>query len=336
MSGIAGLNNTVNNTNRNPALAEAGFDVNNNRTPIPASVLANINFSQVNQEIPERSICINKVSFRDFDYIVDLKGDGTHTNVFDALNEAKRAGGGSIYLKNGEYILPDDLVLESNIYLIGEDKRNTIINLNGDNAIKVLGDTSYRAGTIAVTADATVTGTGTLWASNLAAGDYIVFSGNYYEVLTVTDDTHLELVSTYLGSAASGLTYYAGTFKTNVIMENFTVKGQDVAVASQAIYLQGCLGIVVKNIIMNENDATYTTSLSLTYVFNSVFSDLDIINSGLDGIDIVASDYNQFSNINTNGNNQNGILLYGANHNVFNNINSNDNNYTGISILDYT
>jgi hypothetical protein len=337
MSNIANLNKNILEINKNPILADAGFDTNNNRNAIPSDTGTNFNNNEIEQEIPERSISINKVSFRDFDFIIDLKGDGTHQSLYDALNEAKRVGGGSIYLKNGEYLLSDDIVLESNIYLIGEDKRNTIINLSGDNAIKVLGDNAYRTGTISVAnGDATITGAGTLWLSNLAVGDYIVFSGNYYKVLTVTDDTHIEITSNYLGNPGSGLSYFAGTFATNIIMENFTVKGQDVSAASDAMYLQGCLGITVKNLLFKDNDATYTTSLKLAFVFNSLFSDLEIINSGLDGLDIVASDYNQFSDINCNGNNQNGILLYGASHNMFNNINSNDNNYAGVSILDYT
>lgn len=72
--------------------------------------------------------------------------------------------------------------------------------------------TWYRTGTAAVTnGSAAVVGTTTAWASQVKAGDGITFDGGatWYEVLSVTDNTHLTLATTYAGSTASGVSYAA-------------------------------------------------------------------------------------------------------------------------------
>jgi len=58
----------------------------------------------------------------------------------------------------------------------------------------------YITGTVSTTAASTaVVGTGTLWLAALHAGSLIAFDGGtvFYEVATVTDDTHLTLTANY-------------------------------------------------------------------------------------------------------------------------------------------
>lgn len=106
---------------------------------------------------------------------------------------------------------------------------------------------SYVTGTVAVTnGSAAVVGTGTAWNTsignssprkNIQAGDFIFVgsaaqnaispAGGWYEVLSVTDDTHLTLKTNYTGSTASGQAYtgrqcFTGTFDTPWATEYFT------------------------------------------------------------------------------------------------------------------
>ena len=75
----------------------------------------------------------------------------------------------------------------------------------------------YTTGTVAVTnASTTVTGTDTLWASNVVAGDYFRVDGNgqadssiWYKVDSVTNDTALELEVAYGEATESDLEYTA-------------------------------------------------------------------------------------------------------------------------------
>jgi len=73
----------------------------------------------------------------------------------------------------------------------------------------------YTTGTVAMTnGDATVTGTGTAFTTNVSAGDWYRVDADgtgsssvWYEVSSVTDATHLELTSTYAGTTVSGKAY---------------------------------------------------------------------------------------------------------------------------------
>jgi hypothetical protein len=65
----------------------------------------------------------------------------------------------------------------------------------------------YRDGTVTVTnGDATIVGAGTAFVANVAAGDLLTLlgSGVFYEVASVTNDTHLELTANYAGSTLTG------------------------------------------------------------------------------------------------------------------------------------
>lgn len=76
----------------------------------------------------------------------------------------------------------------------------------------------YETGTVDVTnGDATVTGTGTAWTSNLSEGDQIHIGASgqtdptatWYTVDSITSDTELELTTTYAGATDTGLNYTA-------------------------------------------------------------------------------------------------------------------------------
>ena len=74
----------------------------------------------------------------------------------------------------------------------------------------------YKSGSVSVTnGSASVVGGDTLWATQAAAGDLFTLDGaKFYEVLSVTDNTHLTLASAYAGTTLSAQAY--------AIIRNFT------------------------------------------------------------------------------------------------------------------
>ncbi len=93
----------------------------------------------------------------------------------------------------------------------------------------------YETGTIDVTnGDATVMGTGTSWLTEAKAGDFIYVGGTgendpaetWYEILSITSDTELELTVNYPGATSSGESYtlrqvFQGTVKNPWFTETF-------------------------------------------------------------------------------------------------------------------
>lgn len=91
----------------------------------------------------------------------------------------------------------------------------------------------YKTGTVTVTnGDATVVGVGTAWLTEAQDGDLFSLQGQgnaVYVVLSRTDDTHLELTTTYGGATASGALYaitrdFTPTYNLPLVTEN-TVDG---------------------------------------------------------------------------------------------------------------
>lgn len=74
----------------------------------------------------------------------------------------------------------------------------------------------YKTGTVSVTnGSAAVVGVDTLWLTQAAAGDLFTLDGaKFYEVLSITDNTHLTLASVYTGATLSAQAY--------AIIRNFT------------------------------------------------------------------------------------------------------------------
>lgn len=86
----------------------------------------------------------------------------------------------------------------------------------------------YKTGTVAVTnASAAIVGTGTLWASTVAAGQTFIIQGSTvpYVIGVVTDDTHITLTAAYAGSTQSGLSYEINTSRTPVLLLDYPEQG---------------------------------------------------------------------------------------------------------------
>jgi len=79
----------------------------------------------------------------------------------------------------------------------------------------------YNEGLISVTnGGTTVTGTATLWASNVVAGSYIIINDEAYLISVVTNDTSLTISEVFQGTTLTGYPYLIGDLPT--IPEPFT------------------------------------------------------------------------------------------------------------------
>lgn len=73
----------------------------------------------------------------------------------------------------------------------------------------------YSEGSVTITTGTSaVLGVGSLWATNIVKGSYIIIDDQPYKIKTVTDDTHLVLEETYQGVSVTSYPYLIGDLPT--------------------------------------------------------------------------------------------------------------------------
>ena len=84
---------------------------------------------------------------------------GDFTDIQKAIDYVNGLGGGTVYIKAGTYNLTTDLIMYSNIHLVGEDTLSTILDF-GNNSLTNGGITAI--GTkVSTTGDITLTNNST-------------------------------------------------------------------------------------------------------------------------------------------------------------------------------
>ena len=155
------------------------------------------------------------------DAIVAPQG-GDYTDVQSAIDDGKR----DIFVRPGNYVISADIVVPTECRITGEDRESVIIDSNSSNFHFLSEGSSITTdGTIAATnGDATITGTNTEFSTDsVLPGDIIMFrKGEYHEILSVTDDTHLELTQDYKGTAFSAWSCIIQRPNKNVKIKSLT------------------------------------------------------------------------------------------------------------------
>lgn len=176
---------------------------------------------------------------------------------------------GTATFASGQTILTDDLPTSGATYVLGTVKKsgvtgtiscaiasNTLSCTASGGAVIIRGGGLH--GTIAVTnGSAAVTGTGTLFTTDLAAGSIITISGTPYTVSSIITDTSLALTANYSAATASGITI-PGSFSVPVAVTT-TAAGSLVNPKSG-----GICSVDPNNVIVETNEANNACADTVT------------------------------------------------------------------------
>jgi len=112
-----------------------GYDTDKYKLSVGVSTGYHLNFDGTDLDIVAKSITTG-------DKTITVS---TSDNVQTAINDINSAGGGTVFLQSGTYTLTADLVLYSNITLMGTDPDRCIIDFNGGAyQVKVIGTVGTR------------------------------------------------------------------------------------------------------------------------------------------------------------------------------------------------
>lgn len=280
------------------------------------------------------------IAGRTYEAVVDSGGDGDYATIGAAIT----AGATRIFVRNGEYN-ENEASIPNGCHIVGEDKKSTIINF-GTNSTKewnVGGVEEYTLGTITLTNnDATVVGDGTSWDGNVTVGNFIYDSvaHKWYEIASVTDDTHLEMTEVYRGDTNAGQAYLIGSLVRDVVVKGlaFTRNGSGVDtyyIMNLENYSDNCdvtdckftdtaassgiqavrTGIYSTNHTIKNNFATNCKTGIALQGHNATVQNNHSENNVEYGLQIAAGTHNQVSNNTCNNNTIDGIYVHSNSNN---------------------
>ncbi len=136
-----------------------------------------------------------------------------------------RAGTGILTLQPGTYIVNNDIVIPSNIYLVGEVRDSTILDFDGQPySVTSVGTDVYTDGTVTIAdGDTTLIGTGTVWTVDMI-GLYVFLNDSYWFIEDVVSDTEITLDSPYSGVDLVDANYAIANATNNVKVDSVTIQ----------------------------------------------------------------------------------------------------------------
>jgi parallel beta-helix repeat protein len=245
---------------------------------------------------------------RQFDAIVAPSG-ADYTTIQAALAAGKK----TILVRNGTYTLTSEIsITQDGTEIVGESRNGIIIDCNNTAYnIEALGDTGNSIGGTADinNGSQTVTGTSTAWTATLN-GKYILLRGDWYKIQTVTSTTALTLAETYRGPSLTGASYKIAGMRSNVRVENLTVKNHS-AGNSGGIRFEWVLNCAVSNCAFEHNP----DGIFLKEAYHCKINKNFCRHNGYTGINM--RDNCQFNDVYENSctnNNQQGIAVLDGSH----------------------
>src|SRR3990167_3980249 len=182
------------------------------------------------------------------------KGTGVHSvapgdDLQEAIDDLAEDGTGILHLQAGTFTLTSDITIPSGINLQGTGT-STIIDFDNEAyQFQIVGTDVYTTGTISITPGSTaVVGGSTVFYSGMI-GEHILLQDNWYEIVAVTDDTHLTIISPYFGTTLSSATYVISTIVDGVEISGMTIKNSGTA----SIKIQYCLDVRIEDVIFLTN-----------------------------------------------------------------------------------
>lgn len=244
-------------------------------------------------------------------------------DIGDSITIINNAGGGTLYLANGTYLLTADIDIPSGVTLRGVSRDAVIIDCNNSYAVKIAGTNAYSTGTVTINnGDTTLVGSGTTWTSAMV-GRYVLLDGLWYEITAFNSTTSLT-IDTYRGNNLAGSAYVLAD-------TNFVAQIKDVTVTNatgSGIVSQYAMETTIENVYVYDCG----TGIDLDYSIYPQIITVTVEDCGV-GLDMNQVDgfyvnFGAFNNSTTGA----GVLMNTANNATFFNSSVNDNTGDGINI----
>lgn len=134
--------------------------------------------------------------------------DNNFDDIQEAIDYVYGQGGGTVFIKNGEYLVNNNIVMKQGVSLLGESPYNVVINFQGQAyQIQSKGTSIYSTGTITLTNRSNIiTGSGTNWTSAYE-GKAIIYKGYLAYIVSVNSTTEMEVDLVWMKETEASVTF---------------------------------------------------------------------------------------------------------------------------------
>jgi hypothetical protein len=233
--------------------------------------------------------------------------------------------GGKVSIRNGYYAVTDDINIPSGVYVYGETSGSVVLDfLDNTHGVKLVGENEYTTGDVTIaTGESTVVGTDTLWATNIAAGQYIYLGQSWCLITEVVSDTELTIELPYIWDSLTNSSYVVASTVVDSVVGYMTIMNADSGVKFQ--YTSQCfldtVNIVLSNIGIEFDytaNATIRSGQAISCGYGFYCTDSSLIDTTAvgtigclgDGVSLDGCKNIGFINLFSIGNTANGVNLY--------------------------
>ena len=223
-------------------------------------------------------------------------------DIQTAIDIVNTAGGGRVFLSAGTHNVSSNITCYTGVDIEGENFSTTIIDFGSASVgFQLTGTSVYTTGTISsITGGVSVEGSGTSWSSSMV-GQQIFINNRWYEIVLVTDSTHLTLASGYADGATYSGNYRISTPISNVTFSSLTIKNS----GTTSIIGTDIRDIGILNCQFIDNNKGWT----LTNFMNVILDTVSTISSTSNGYELTNGSFcNSYSNASVS-NGGHGVVL---------------------------
>lgn len=217
-----------------------------------------------------------------------------------AIDEVINLPSGIYNFYGGTYnVVGADLLVPSSTSFFGESPTATRFQFSGEFGIRTQGSSVYTTGTVTAASGINITGSGTLWLTNVAIGQSLFLGTKWYLIAAVTSDTTLVLAESYADNLVFPVSYRIATITTDIRFDSLGAS------------LSGSTGIAIANtrrVILNNLQANLNNiGLSFENCSEVASSFVDSFANIQDGIEVVNMGLFDWRSTNADGNGASGF-----------------------------
>lgn len=219
----------------------------------------------------------------------------------DAIQALAKSGGGTVSLRAATFSITSTVNGRSSLTIEGTSPSVSQLDMMSGASLSFVGTDVYTTGTITAASGVSITGSGTSWLSEVAAGQHLFLGTRWYEIASVNTDTSLTLAESYGDNVTLPASYRIASVIQNITIRNLTLKNS----SGTGLIITDARKVVLDNILLLDNNK----GIVLTNCSEVSADRVILVSNTSNGIEAVNVGLSDWESVNAIGNGGSGFVL---------------------------